>query len=136
MFSEHLSRHIRTNPDRTVKILLVDDEPIFTKVVHCILKSLGYHVTSFTNSLDALLAFKENADSFDLVITDFAMPHMTGIQLTEQILQIRNTIPVIMCSGIDDSANQLKAKEAGVRFFLSKPSSYSELASVVREVTR
>ncbi|MBW2681099.1 MAG: response regulator, partial [Deltaproteobacteria bacterium] len=57
------------------------------------IERLGYKVIARTSSIEALEAFRVNPDRFDLVITDFTMPNMTGIELAKEILKLRSDIP-------------------------------------------
>jgi len=64
-----------------------------------ILERLGYSVTTTLDSCDALDIFTENPDAFDLVITDMTMPHMTGAELSSELLKTKPDIPIILCTG-------------------------------------
>jgi CheY-like chemotaxis protein len=86
-------------PIGSERILLVDDELPIIKMQQQILKRLGYSVTTRTNSVEALEAFRSSPDQFDLVITDMAMPNMTGDTLTREVKSIRPDIPMILCTG-------------------------------------
>ncbi|MCM2285521.1 MAG: response regulator [Desulfobacula sp.] len=81
-------------------ILFVDDEAYLAEVGKEMLEDYGYHVESMTSSIDALEAFVQSPDKFDLVITDYTMPGMMGDLLAEKIRKIRPGIPIIMCTGI------------------------------------
>lgn len=81
-------------------ILFVDDEVYLAEVGKEMLEDYGYHVESMTSSIDALGAFVQAPDKFDLVITDYTMPGMMGDLLAEKIQEIRPGIPIIMCTGI------------------------------------
>jgi signal transduction histidine kinase/ActR/RegA family two-component response regulator len=116
------------------RILLVDDEEVIVSLVKQMLERAGYAVTSRLRSIEALEAFKANPDSFDLVISDMAMPSLTGDKLAEKILSIRPNIPIIICTGFSESMDEEKAKLLGIKGFIMKPIIYSELAKLVRKV--
>ncbi len=116
------------------RILLVDDEEAIALIEKQMLERLGYSVVSRTSSVEALEAFRANPDTFDLVVTDMAMPNITGDQLTEELISITPGIPVIVCTGFSERINQAKAKALGIRGFLMKPVILSEMAQVVRTV--
>jgi CheY-like chemotaxis protein len=113
-------------------ILLVDDEPAIARLVQLILERLGYTVTVRLNSIEALEAFKEKFEKFDLVISDMSMPHMTGDQLAREIKKISPDIPIIICTGFSERIN--KAKDIGVSGFLMKPVVKSDMATMIRKV--
>ena len=99
-----------------------------------ILEDLGYSVTSFSRSNDALKAFRDAPKSFDLVISDISMPGLTGIELSNEMLDIRPTIPIILCTGFSKLLNGVKEDKALVKKIIMKPFLKRELAIAVREV--
>ncbi len=115
-------------------ILLVDDEPAVVRLETQILERLGYKVTFRTSSSDALEAFRASPNSFDLIISDMAMPHMTGIELAQEIVKIHPGIPIIVCSGFSEKLTEEKAKAFGINGLLMKPVSKHEMARVIRRV--
>lgn len=64
-----------------------------------VLEDLNYKVTVRTDTIQALELFREQPDRFDLAITDQTMPHMTGADLTREMLGIRAQLPIILCTG-------------------------------------
>ena len=78
--------------------------------------------------------FRFSPDSFDLIITDQTMPHITGSELAKKILQIRPNIPIILFTGYSSIISKEKAKEIGIERFVMKPVSIRDLAITVREV--
>jgi CheY-like chemotaxis protein len=118
----------------TERILLVDDEEAIVRMEQQMLERLGYNVTARTSSIEALEAFRNSPEKFDLVITDMAMPNMTGVQFAQQLLQIKPHIPVIICTGFSTKISDEKANVFGVRGFVMKPMVQSEFAKKIREV--
>ena len=117
----------------TERILFVDDEKILADLGKQMLERAGYEVTTLTSSIEALERFSEDPHRFDLVVTDLSMPDMTGEKLAREILNVRPGMPVIMCSGFDETARREKAGELGVRAFVPKPLTFESLARAVRE---
>ncbi len=118
----------------TERILHVDDEEMLTVVVQRMLTQLGYHVTSSTSSLEALELFRQNPEQFDLVITDYTMPHLTGADLAGQLLTIRSDIPIILCTGFSERITEEGARRAGIREFAMKPLNMQSVATIIRRV--
>lgn len=121
-------------PQGGERILAVDDEPSIARLYKTALESLGYLVTTYTNSKEALEVFKSNPDQFDLILTDQTMPHLDGAELAKQILQIRPNLPIIMCTGFSSIISAEKAEEIGINRYLLKPVSKKDLAHAVRDV--
>ncbi|MCP3900116.1 MAG: PAS domain S-box protein [Desulfobacteraceae bacterium] len=118
----------------TEHILLVDDEKSIIGMEQNILKRLGYKVTSRLNSLEALETFKADPTNFNLVITDMAMPNMSGDKLTVELTKIRPDIPVLLCTGFSDTMSEEKAESLGINGFLLKPIVITDLAHKIREI--
>jgi PAS domain S-box-containing protein len=116
------------------RLLLVDDEEQLVDVTRGSLELLGYKVTATTSSPEALDLFSHEPQHFDLVITDYTMPKMTGIDLAEKIKMIRSDIPIILCTGFSERINEDYTREIGIRAFLMKPVSLRGLAGLIRKV--
>lgn len=115
-------------------ILFVDDEKMLVRLAETMLKRLGYCVTARTSSLEALTTFQNQPDAFDLVITDYSMPGMAGIDLARRMLQIRPQLPIILCTGFSSTISEEKARIAGIKGFAMKPVAMKELAALIRKV--
>jgi two-component system, cell cycle sensor histidine kinase and response regulator CckA len=120
-------------PTGTENILLVDDEQGVLDMGVQMLESLGYRVTPAIDGLLALTIFHENSDEFDIVITDYTMPKMTGTDLAREIRRIRPGMAVILCTGFAQKLTEQDARKQGFEFVL-KPFGLKELAAVVRKL--
>jgi PAS domain S-box-containing protein len=116
------------------KILFIDDEKSIVKMTRQILERLGYQVETQTNPVDALEMFRSDPNRFDLVITDMAMPQMTGDRLAKEILNIHPEIPIIICSGYSAKVSEENVAKLGARAFALKPLGKHNLAVTVRKV--
>ena len=121
-------------PTGSERILFIDDEKTLVDLGSDMLESLGYSVTTKTNSIGALDTFRTAPTAFDLVITDMTMPAPTGIELARELMTVRPDIPVILCTGFSELINENLSKEAGIREFVMKPFSMQSLATTVRRV--
>ncbi len=119
-------------PVGTERVLVVDDEAVVVDMLEQILCRLGYRVTVRYSSLDALALFHKRPDDFDLVITDMAMPNMTGDRLGRRLREIRPEIPLIICTGYSDGIDAERASAQGFSGYLMKPVIRGELARTVR----
>jgi CheY-like chemotaxis protein len=120
-------------PRGSEHILLVDDEKDLVDIGKEMLKRLGYRVTAVVGSTEALERFKEDPFRFDLVITDYNMPGLTGDQLAQQIFKIRKRTPIIVCTGFSEVFDTQRAQAVGIRQTLMKPLTMESLATAVRE---
>jgi CheY-like chemotaxis protein len=114
-------------------ILLVDDEQPLVEIGKQMLERLGYTVATRTSSIEALELFRTNPNRFDLIITDIVMPNMSGDKLAQKILELRNDIPIVLCTGYSEKFTRQNASEMGIRSFLMKPLVMKDLADTVRQ---
>lgn len=114
-------------------ILLVDDEDTLVELGILMLEGMGYRVTGQTSSMDALELFQQRPDSFDLVITDLTMPNMTGIELAQNLLQIRPQVPIILCTGYSENLMPERTRAMGFRELMTKPFLVRDLARTIRK---
>jgi CheY-like chemotaxis protein/anti-sigma regulatory factor (Ser/Thr protein kinase) len=125
------------NPDMqlikgTGRLLFVDDEASLTLVAQKMLSQLGYQVKTATDPAQALQMFRSTPDQFDMVITDLAMPGITGLELASSILEIRPGFPILLCTGFSDWVKEEMLQSMGIRGLLIKPVAIHELAHVVK----
>ena len=116
------------------RILFVDDEPAIANLVKEALTILGYEVEASTGSMAALEIFLDRPEQFDLVITDLTMPHMSGVELAQELRRLRPELPVILCTGLGDPFNQDHLSNLGFRELLRKPLGVRDLAEVIKKV--
>ena len=120
-------------PRGTESILFVDDEPQLSRMQKANLDKLGYKVDAFTDSLEALSEFRKSPDKYRVIITDMAMPGMSGAKLSEEIKKISPDVAIILCTGYSDRIDEKKAEELGIDEFLLKPVDSNHLATAIRE---
>jgi len=113
------------------RVLFVDDEQTLVELVQQILEYLGYEVIARTSAMEALELYRSQPDRFDLVITDYTMPQMTGIALAREILNIRPDAPIILCTGFNEMITEENARSMGIREFIMKPVTINELSKKV-----
>jgi len=116
------------------RILFVDDEPALVRLAHTVLTQLGYDVAAYTSSAEALAAFQATPHHFDLVITDYTMPQMTGEVLACILRSLRPDIPVILGTGFSHTIDAEKATALGIDAFLMKPWTARDLAQTIAQV--
>jgi PAS domain S-box-containing protein len=114
-------------------ILFVDDEPALASLGRQILQRMGYQVTTFTSSTEALSNFKKDPMAFDLVITDMTMPRMTGDELARKIMDVRPDMPVVVCTGYSEKISDPMIEQLGIKALIMKPLVRSEMALAIRQ---
>ena len=101
------------------KVLVVDDDPVVGESFNRILSQKGYVVINAQNGQEALNKLQDG--EYDVVFTDIKMPGMDGLELAERVKSKRPWTPVVIVTGYGTTANEQRAKEAGVSAFLHKP---------------
>jgi PAS domain S-box-containing protein len=121
-------------PIGTERILVVDDETHLVEMYRRMLGLLGYQVEARTSPVEAIEAVRANPQKYALVLTDMTMPQMTGFSLAKQLIDIRSSLPIILCTGFSDQINEEKARSVGILAFLFKPVLLHDLAHSLRKV--
>lgn len=116
------------------RILFVDDEEDIVTICNVMLQSLGYEFTGATSATEALELIRHDPYGFDLVITDQKMPGMSGIYLAREILQINQSIPIVLCTGYSEIVSGDQAAALGFQQVLLKPVLKQEVAQVISAI--
>ncbi len=117
-------------------ILVVDDEEAITGMFKKMLRRLGYGVTTCEDGEEARDLLLSNPNGFDLLITDYAMPRMNGIELAQAIRKIRPDMPILLCTGVSETLSLPDMAPFGIADILLKPVFSSELDAKIRTVLR
>ena len=118
------------------RVLIVDDELAIATLAARILTRLNYAPTPLTNPAAAITAFEAAPASFDLVITDFTMPQLTGVDLARRLLAIRPGLPIILCTGHRSVEQEAEFMKLGIRLILNKPFHAEVLAQAIQVALR
>ena len=113
--------------DKMGKILIVDDETMVTKTLDMLLGLEGFsNITTFNNPKEALLYLEKN--EADLIISDFIMPEMNGIDFLKKAKKNQNDTSMILLTGYADKENAIKAiNDIGIFKYIEKPWDNSQL---------
>jgi len=115
-------------------ILIVDDEEMILNSYAEMLEMQGYRVNQTSSGAQALEEFKKNAEQIDLVITDYSMPKMTGVELCTQIQKIKAGVPIILISGLVQQVSDEEFTSVGINARLKKPIGFDKLVREVKSV--
>jgi len=121
-------------PGHGERILFVEDEPSLAEATRRRLLVLDYRVTMVTSPQAALDLFQSTPEAFDLVVTDYSMPEMTGLELAGAMLELRPHLPIILLSGMGLALSQEAVEAVGIRRVLTKPVSSAELSETIQSV--
>lgn len=113
-----------------IKVLLVDDQEDFLEVMGVRIKSWGYDLIRALNGKEAIQAVKTKQP--DIVILDYIMPVMDGVETLKEIRKVDKDLPVIMFTAHPDMKVQQEVKQLKVSAFIPKLSVYSEVQACLR----
>ncbi len=113
------------------KILVIDDDKLVRKVFKLTLSKEGYDVLEAEDGRQGLQLIK--TENPDLVLTDFQMPGINGLEVIAEITRLKLNIPVIMLTGYGDVSLTIKSIQKGAYEFLEKPTKPELLKSTVRK---
>ena len=116
------------------RILIIDDDPHFLRVLQRILAGEKFAVTATSNPCDAIGLLRSG--NLDLIICDLRMPDCDGLNLLQAIRSAGNEIPVIILTAYGEVDTYLEAMNAGATEYLNKPIKSEELVPVVRNCLR
>jgi PAS domain S-box-containing protein len=115
-------------------ILLVDDEPQVRRMGRRVLEQLGYDVVDVQGGEDALTEIGDNFSKFDLIITDYNMPKISGLSLAKELKSRGSFAPVILMSGYGDKVTRDEMEAAGIVVFIQKPAGKKQLGVTIRRI--
>ena len=114
-------------------ILVVDDDPVISRLLSTNLKARGYEVVTATDGEEALDVIEREA--VDLIILDIMMPHVDGIEVCRRIREW-SRVPIIMLSARGDEKGKVHCLDLGADDYLTKPFGVSELIARVKTALR
>jgi two-component system, NtrC family, response regulator AtoC len=112
-------------------ILFVDDETEARKIFSEVLSDMGYDVIIEPDGLSALTVIRQGAP-IDLVITDYRMPDMDGLDLVTTLRKVQPSLPIIMMTAHGDIENYFRSLSLGVFEYINKPIGKREFEHLVR----
>ncbi len=118
-----------------ITILLVDDESANRELYGDILGDLGFRTLEKADGESALSTVRGGAE-IDLVIADYRMPRMDGLEFIESLRQLLPTVPVIMVTAFASIESYLQSYDLGVFEYINKPFSKSEFERIVKAALR
>ncbi len=114
-------------------ILFIEDDPKLLEFGKDILIDNGYRCDAAGNASQALQQFKENKGNYDLIISDVVLPDINGVELVDQLHQIKSSVPVIMISGYTEKKSKREIIKKKHYPFIQKPFDVQKLLSTIKQ---
>src|ERR1700761_1905910 len=124
---------ITAAPERSARILLVDDEQSIQTLLSYPLRKEGYDVVQATDGRQALERFEEQP--FDLVVLDLMLPRIDGLEVCRR-LRSRSSVPIIMLTAKSEEIDKVVGLELGADDYITKPFSLREFSSRIKAALR
>jgi len=117
------------------KILVVDDSVSMRQMTSIILNQAGYEVVQAEDGVKALDKFDEG---FDLLITDYNMPNMNGIELIKSVREgnVNKAVPILMITTESEEEKKMEGKKAGATGWITKPFDKELLLNTIKKITQ
>jgi PAS domain S-box-containing protein len=115
-------------------VLYIDDDEVMRLTAQSLLERIGCRVTLCQTGQAALDALAADPLDFDLVVSDFNMPDLSGLQVARRLARIRPDLPVVLSSGYLSEELREQARQAGIRAVLRKEMSLEELGPLVQRL--
>jgi len=115
-------------------VIYVDDDESLVLLVQRVLKQLGYRTSGYMAGPDAVAAVRANPHGFDLVVSDYNMPGMSGLDVATEVRSIRPDLPVVIFSGYVTEELRADALRAGVREVISKANTVDEMCQSIHQL--
>lgn len=128
-----------TSPDASLpianqRVMYIDDDAALVQVFTRMLQRMGDLAEGFTDAEQAIEAFRRDPARVDLVVTDFSMPGMSGLDVARELLRIRADVCIVLVSGYVDDALVASSRELGVRHVIYKANTVKELCETVHRL--
>jgi signal transduction histidine kinase/ActR/RegA family two-component response regulator len=129
---ESAAAAVRGNGER---VLYLDDDGIMPMMVEALLQRSGYVVQCFADPAAALASLRSRPDDFDVIVTDYNMPGLSGLDVIRAVHRIRPDMPTVLTSGFVSDDLRAQARSLGVGAVLEKQNTLDGLASAIQHAT-
>jgi nitrogen-specific signal transduction histidine kinase len=123
-------------PGQGQHVLYVDDDEVMVEMVQRLLQRLGYRATCVLDAREAIAMVEQAPGRFDVVVTDYNMPHCTGLDVARALARLHPTLPVAISSGYVSDELRAGAAALGVRGLMQKEHTFEELGALVQGALR
>ena len=121
-------------PGEGQQVLYIDDDEVMLLMVQSLLQRLGYEPTCMVDARAAVALVERDPAGFDLVVTDFNMPNLSGIDVARRLAVCRADLPVVISSGFISEELRSAAQQLRVRAVLQKEHTIEDLGAVIHSI--
>ena len=117
-------------------ILYLDDDESLVLIMQRLLRRRGFQMSGYTQQAEALAAIRAAPHSFNLVVTDYTMPGMSGLEVAAAVRDIRPNLPIAIASGFIDEHLQTQATAAGIAALLYKTNAAEDFGAAIERLAQ
>ncbi len=117
-----------------VRVLAIDDQTVILDLISAMCQSLGYEVMTASSGSEGIALARQH--QFTIVLTDLAMPGMSGLEAAAEIRRIQPSVPVVLVTGWEVNTDQAQLDAAGISEVLYKPFRIEQLTDIIRSAAR
>jgi CheY-like chemotaxis protein len=117
---------------RQVRVLAIDDQAVILDLISAMCQSMGFYVQTAPSGLEGLKMAA--GGKFDIILTDLAMPDITGLEVARQVRAHQPTVPIILVTGWEAGLDQSEVEAAGITEVLLKPFRIEQLTDIIRSL--
>ena len=118
------------------RVLLIEDEELVREFAASVLRENGYVVLEGGSVREGLDIFEREKGDFQLIFSDVVLPDQNGIQLVDQLMEMKSGLKILLCSGYTDEKSRRKILTERGFPFLQKPYSLNGLLKIVKDILK
>ena len=123
----------KLKPMQEIRVLVVDDQSEMLGLMRKMIREMGVvNISEAKDADSALNAFRMAPEAIDVVLSDWNMPGLTGVEFLRELRQIKPSIPFLMVTGRSDTDSVVEAQKSGVTSYIRKPFSPQQLEARLR----
>ncbi|MEW6051404.1 MAG: response regulator [Candidatus Zixiibacteriota bacterium] len=119
----------RSGSESAVRVLAIDDQPVILDLIAAMCQSLGYAVVTAQSGQEGIR--RAVSGRFDIVLTDLAMPDMSGIEVARQIRKLHSDTPIVLVTGWEANLDRAALTSSGISDVLYKPFRIEQLTDLI-----
>jgi CheY-like chemotaxis protein len=123
-----------SDPGTTKRILAIDDHEVILDLVSAMGQSMGFRVDTASSGEAGIKMCQ--TESYDIVLTDLAMPDLSGLEVAESVHRMNPDIPIVLITGWDAKIDRSRLSELGIREVLHKPFRIEQLTELIESLAR
>lgn len=116
-----------------MKILIIDDDENYRELLQEVIRRMGHEVESVATAIEGLEKIKKY--SYELLVVDYLIPGMTGLELIREIRRSNQELQIIVVSGYDSFPDQNSTSDLKLAGYLTKPIDFEKFEALIQKIS-